>query len=132
MTSQETYGLHRHTRRRFKRPRVMVSGIGKQAYADLMDMTELSKYIDGVRFVLLHIDDFSRFIRTVPLKSKTGKGVAQALETIFNKIVQKLLKKELSFSTQIMKLKQALQNVRLAQSNQSILSILLSIKLSDI
>ena len=90
----------------------MVSGIGKQADADLMDMIELSKYNDGVRFVLLHIDDFSRFIRTVPLKSKTGKDVAQALETIFrdggktdslrcnkgkewnNKIVQKLLKEE--------------------------------------
>ena len=57
-----------------------------------------------------YIDDFSRFIRTVPLKSKTGKDVA--LETIFrdggktdslrcdkgkewnNKIVQKLLKDE--------------------------------------
>ena len=90
----------------------MVSGIGKQADADLMDMAQLSKYNDGVRFVLLHIDDFSRFIRTVPLKSKTGKDVAQTLETIFmdggktdslrcdkgkewnNKIVQKLLKEE--------------------------------------
>ena len=112
LTSQETYGLHRQARRRFKRPQVMVSGIGKQADADLMDMTQLSKYNDGVRFVLLHIDDFSRFIRTVPLKSKTGKDVARALETIFrdggktdslrcdkgkewnNKIVQKLLKEE--------------------------------------
>ena len=72
LTSQETYGLHRQARRSFKRPRVMVSGIGKQADADLMDMTQLSKYNDGVRFVLLHIDDFSRFIRTVTLKSKTG------------------------------------------------------------
>ena len=70
LTSQEIYGLHRQARRRFKRPRVMVSGIGKQADADLMDMTQLSKYNDSVRFVLLHIDDFSRFIRTVPLKSK--------------------------------------------------------------
>ena len=62
LTSQETYGLHRQARRRFKRPRLMVSGIGKQADADLMDTTQLSKYNDGVRFVLLHIDDFSRFI----------------------------------------------------------------------
>ena len=51
----------------------MVSGIGKQVDADLMDMTKLSKYNDGVRLVLLHIDDFSRFIRTVPLESKTDK-----------------------------------------------------------
>ena len=62
----------------------MVSGIGKQADADLIDMTQLSKYNDDVRFVLLHIYDFSRFIRTVPLKSKTGKDVDRALETIFS------------------------------------------------
>ena len=50
----------------------MVSGIGKQADADLMDMTQLSKYNDRVRFVLLHIDDFSRFIRTVIYASTAG------------------------------------------------------------
>ena len=77
----------------------MVSGIGKQADVDL-------------RFVLLHIDDFSRYVRTVPLHSKTSKEVAQALKSIFrdggktdtlradkgrewlNKTVQKLLKEE--------------------------------------
>ena len=112
LKTQETYGIHKPARRRFKRPRVMVSGIGKQADVDLMDMTQLAKYNDDVRFVLLHIDDFSRYVRTVPLHSKTGKEVAQALKSIFrdggktdtlradkgrewlNKTVQKLLKEE--------------------------------------
>ena len=80
-----------------------------------------------MRFVLLRIDDFSRFLRTVPLKSKTVKDVARALETIFrdggktdilrcdkgkewdNKIVQK----ELSFSTQTMKLKQCIAELEI-------------------
>ena len=83
LKTQETYGIHKPARRRFKRPRVMVSGIGKQADVDLMDMTQLAEYNDGVRFVLLHIDDFSRYVRTVPLHSKTGKEVAQALKSIF-------------------------------------------------
>ena len=61
----------------------MVSGISKQADVDLMDMTQLAEYNDGVHFVLLHIDDFSRYVRTVPLHSKTGKEVAQALKSIF-------------------------------------------------
>ena len=81
LKTQETYGIHKPARRRFKRPRVMVSGIGKQADVDLMDMTQLAEYNDGVRFVLLHIDDFSRYVRT--LHSKTGKEVAQALKSIF-------------------------------------------------
>ena len=112
LTRKETYGIHKPARRRFKRPRVMVSGIGKQADVDLMDMTHRAKYNDGVCFVLLHIDDFSRYVRTVPLHNKTGKQVAQALKSIFrdggktdtlradkgrewlNKMVQKLLKEE--------------------------------------
>ena len=112
LKTQETYGIHKPARRRFKRPRVMVSGIGKQADVDLMDMTHRAKYNDGVCFVLLHIDDFSRYVRTVPLHNKTGKQVAQALKSIFrdggktdtlradkgrewlNKMVQKLLKEE--------------------------------------
>ena len=90
----------------------MVSGIGKQVNVDFMDMTQLAEYHDGVRFVVLHIDDFSRYVRTVPLHSKTGKEVAQALKSIFrdggntdtfradkgrewlNKTMQKLLKEE--------------------------------------
>ena len=77
-----------------------------------MDMTQLAEYNDDVCFVLLHIDDFSRYVRTVPLHIKTGKEVAQALKSIFrdcgktdtlradkgrewlNKTVQKLLKEE--------------------------------------
>ena len=83
LKTQETYGIQKPARRRFKRPRVMVSGIGKQADVDLMDMTQLAECNDGVRFVLLHIDDFSRYVRTVPLHSKTGKEVAQALKSLF-------------------------------------------------
>ena len=112
LKTQETYGIYKPARRRFKRPRVMVSGIGIQADVDLMDTTQLTEYNDGVRFMLLHIDDFSRYVRTVPLHSKTGKEVAQALKSIFrdggktdtlragkgrewlNKTVQKLLKEE--------------------------------------
>ena len=112
LKSQETYGLHHQVRRRFKRPRVMVAGVGIQADADLMDMTQLAKYNDGVNYVLVVIDDFSRYVWTRPLKSKTGKDVAQAFTDIFqdggktyklrtdkgteftNRTVQKLFKDE--------------------------------------
>ena len=51
----------------------------KQADVDLMDKTQFAEYNDGVRFVLLHTNDFSRYVRTVPLHRKTGKEVTQAL-----------------------------------------------------
>ena len=37
-----------------------------------MDISQLTKYNDDVRFVLLHIDDFSSYVRTVPLHIKSG------------------------------------------------------------
>ena len=112
LKTQETYTLHHQVRRRFKRPRVVVSGIGKQADCDLMDMRQLSDFNKGINYVLVHIDDFSRYVRTVPLKSKHGKEVAKAFRKIFNeggrtdklrtdqgseftnKVVQKLFKDE--------------------------------------
>ena len=110
--TQETYGLHHQVRRRFKRPRVVVSGIGKQTDCDLMDMRQLSDFNKGIKYVLVHINDFSRCIRSVPLSSKHGKEVAKAFRKIFdegdrtdkpktyqvsefiNKVVQKLFKDE--------------------------------------
>ncbi len=56
----------------------MVAGVGIQADADLMDMTQLSKYNDGVNYVLVVIDDFSKRGWTRPLKSKNGKAVMKA------------------------------------------------------
>ena len=82
LKSQETYTLHRQVRHRFPRSRVVVSGSGQQADADLMDMTQLSKFNDGYKYVLLLIDAFSRYLWTVPIKSKTGPTVTKALETI--------------------------------------------------
>ena len=40
--------------------------------ADLMDMASISKYNDGYHYVLLAIDIFSRYVWTVPLKTKQG------------------------------------------------------------
>ena len=50
-----------------------------------MDMSNLSKYNDGVRFVLVLIDIFSRYCWLEPLKSKHGVEVASAFKRIFDK-----------------------------------------------
>ena len=83
LQKQETYTLHRQVRRNHPRSRVIVSGVGKQADADLMDMTQLSTYNDGYKYVLLLIDVFSRYVWTVPIKSKTGPSTVMALKSIF-------------------------------------------------
>ena len=83
LKSQETYTLHRQARHKFPRNKVIVDGIDDQWDMDLMDMISLSKYNGGVRYVLVAIDIFSRYTWLRPLKSKQGKDVVSALESIF-------------------------------------------------
>ena len=75
--------LHKPIKRKFKKRRVFVNGIDKIWAADLADMTALSKDNDGVNFLLLVIDTFSKYGWIVPLKNKKGKTVAEALKNIF-------------------------------------------------
>ena len=75
--------LHKPVKRKFNKRRVMVNGIDKIWAADLADMTALSKDNEGVNFLLLVIDIFSKYDWIVPLKNKKGETVANALKTIF-------------------------------------------------
>ena len=75
--------LHKPARKKFKRRRVLVSGIDKIWAADLADMKEFSKDNRGVTYLLCVIDIFSKYGWLVPLKDKTGKSVASALRVIF-------------------------------------------------
>ena len=83
LASQDTYTLHRSMRKKIKINKVIVEGIDNQWDMDLMDMSSLAKDNDGVVFVLLAIDIFSRFVNVQPLKSKQGKDVVTALKIIF-------------------------------------------------
>ena len=112
LKTQETYGVHRKAINRFPRPRVITSGVGIQAEADLADMSALAPFNDQFKFVLVHIDIFSKYVRTVPLKSKTAQEMTSAFKKIFadggktqkirtdrdgkfvNKTVQALFRKE--------------------------------------
>ena len=84
LKKQETYTLHFPVKRKFQRNKVFSPRIDHQWDADLMDMQQISTYNEGYNYVLLSIDIFSRFVWTVPLKSKKGNEVIRAFETIFS------------------------------------------------
>ena len=75
--------LHKPIKRRFKKHKVLFSGIDKIWAADLADMTALNKDNQGVNFLLLVIDIFSKYGWIIPLKNKKGETVANALKDIF-------------------------------------------------
>ena len=78
----DTYTLHKPARRRFKRSRVVVHGIDDQWQMDLVDVSALSRYNSGNRYLLTCIDILSKFAWVVPLKNKTGKSLVFALKSI--------------------------------------------------
>lgn len=82
LQSIDTYTLHKEPRRNFKRRKVYVPRIDFQWDADLMDMTRISTYNDGFNYVLLVIDIFSRYVWSVPLKTKKGSEVMVGFEKI--------------------------------------------------
>ncbi|XP_031554465.1 uncharacterized protein LOC116291433 [Actinia tenebrosa] len=85
LASQETYTLHRRTRKKFKRNRIIVGRVDEQWQADLIDIQKIKKYNGGNRYILVAIDVLSKFAWREPLKAKTGECIVQGFEKIFKK-----------------------------------------------
>lgn len=79
---QEPYSLQRPVRWHYRRNKVVVAGIDDQWDADLMDMTKFKKENDGVQFVFLVIDIFSKYVWIRNLKDKKGPTTARAVGDI--------------------------------------------------
>ena len=47
-----------------------------------MDLSSLSPFNDGMRYLLTCIDDFSKRVWAVPIRTKSGTNVATAFEKI--------------------------------------------------
>ena len=82
LEKQLTYTLHKPIRRRFPRRRVLVSGIDWQWESDLVDLSKLSRYNNGYKWLVTTIDVLSKYAWVVPLKDKTGKSLVQAFKKI--------------------------------------------------
>ena len=83
LQSQDTYTLHKPTRRRFTRRQVVVYGIDHQWQANLVDLGKLASYNKGFKYLLTCIDVLSRYAWVVPLKDKTGKTLKEVFQVIF-------------------------------------------------
>ena len=102
---QDTCTLHKPTRRRCPRRRVVVYGIDHQWQADLVDLAKLSSYSKGFKYLLTCIDVLFRYPCVVPLTDKTGKTLIDALQVIFKSGRRRirLQTKELNLSTEYFK-----------------------------
>jgi hypothetical protein len=62
----------------------VVQGIDYQWEADLADVQNLSEYNDGVKFLLVIVDVFSRFLWVRTLKDRKAKTVIEAFKNVLD------------------------------------------------
>ena len=82
LEKQECYTLHKNTRKKFLRRKILAPKPGVIASCDLADVTLLSDSNDGYKYILIFIDIFSRFAQARPVKRKDGVTIASALKDI--------------------------------------------------
>ena len=82
LSQKRSYTLHRVARKRFLRRRVIVSSPRHTIACDLAEVGHLSRSNNGVRYLLVCLDIYSRYLHVVPLKNKRGLSVAEALADV--------------------------------------------------
>ena len=89
LKSDDTYTLHKPSRKHYTRNMIVVSDIDKQWQADLADMQEIAKENDGYRYLLTVIDCFSKYAWIVPLKKKDTLTTLEGFKTLFQQTTRK-------------------------------------------
>ena len=74
--------LHRPRRIRFPRRKTYSKGIADLYQIDLVDLSSLSPFNDGMRYLLTCIDVFTKRAWAVPVRTKSGRVLSDAFEKI--------------------------------------------------
>ena len=82
LANNRAYTLHRQSKKNFIRRRIFSKHPKHIASTDLADMSLLSRYNNGVKYLLVIIDIFSRFLSVYPLKRKDGQSVLVGIKHI--------------------------------------------------
>lgn len=76
--------LHKQARKRFPRRHVYVKGLDDLWQIDLVDMQKHSRVNRGHKYILTVIDVLSKFAWAVPVRSKSGEAVTDAMQKVFS------------------------------------------------
>jgi len=85
LAGQDAYALHKPRRIRFPRRKTYSKGIGDLLQIDLVDLTSLSSFNDGMRYLLTCIDVFRKRAWAVQVARKSARDVVEAFEKDFSR-----------------------------------------------
>ena len=92
LRGEEAYTLHKPVVYRFPRRKTITGGAHHQYQMDLLDVGRYSDDNKNVKFLLVVIDVFTKYVWVTPLKNKTGPIVAIALKKILSSPLAKNVK----------------------------------------
>lgn len=82
LKKQDAYTLHKLNKKKFARRKILVSKPRRNISADLMDISQLKRYNDNVGYILVVIDSFSRYLKLIPQKNKSGKSTLESIKQV--------------------------------------------------
>ena len=82
LEKQDVYTLHKETRRRFPRNRIIPHGLDSHWEIDLADLQSMKKENDGHTMMFVCRDVLSRYLWTAPLRNKKPETVVAAFAAI--------------------------------------------------
>lgn len=83
LSDLQAYSLTKPKRHRFKRNRVLASGINEVHMVDLANMESIAKANDQVAYWLVIIDCFTKYVWVVPVKDKKAETMHQAFLQVY-------------------------------------------------
>ena len=83
LQDQDAYSLQKPLKYKFRRNRVVSRGLDYLWDMDLADVSNLQKENNGIKFLLIVIDIFSRYLWVVPLLNKQHSTVISGLKMVF-------------------------------------------------
>lgn len=83
LAGQRAYTLHKPSRNKFPRNRIVVTAVDEQWQADLVDLKHLSRFNSGHKYILTVIDILSKYAWAKPIKLKTPENIIVTFNNIF-------------------------------------------------
>ena len=83
-----THTKYTNVRRNFQRLKVVAFEINEIWSIDLAYVDKLSKYNDGIKYLLVAVDVLSRYLRVQPIKTKSAKAASEAFAKMLGKRVK--------------------------------------------
>ena len=87
LSKQDSFTLHKITRKNFQRRKIMVSKPGITVCVDTAYMYRYSKANDGNKYLIVFIDAFSRYARVFPCKQITFKEMKPIFQSFFDESI---------------------------------------------